>query len=226
MAAHLNITSTEGVTLATGAEADDVEKVSTVEIAELADQATGEYIKASPVNHKEIAVRITGDGPHDLTEPAAGTVADPATITVISAEVTEAPNQRCNFSVRATGHEAFTDPAGSVSATGAEPDIDDLEIVSVEYSIAENVRRSYEVEDMVLVGTDGTPANRATVGVKGTFSIQGRGDLPAGTALGTGGAAFQDGDTGLVLVNSLMEGEKRKDWNRWGADGSHYKVAA
>jgi hypothetical protein len=113
-----------------------------------------------------------------------------------------------------------------VAATGAEPAITDLEIVSVEYSVAESVDRSYQVNDLVLVGTDGTPAARGKVTVKGSFSINGRGDLPAGTALGTGGAAFKGGDTGKVLVESLMTGEKRADWNRWSADGSHYKSAA
>jgi hypothetical protein len=227
MAAHLHVTSIpSGITLASGAEADDVSDTSAVEIAELIEQDTGHIIKASPVNMKTRAVEISGDGPATLTDVATGTVGTVSDLKVNKVEITEAPNKRCTFSLSAAAVAAFTDPAASPSAAGAEPDIDDLEIVSVEYAVAESVRRGYEVEDMTLPGSDGAPYARARTTRKGTFSIAGRGDRPAGAALGTGGAAFSGSDTGLVVVSKEMDGQKRKEWNRWSLEGNHYPNAA
>jgi len=230
MATHINITTTlssaYGLTLASGTEADDVQDTSTVEAAELVSQSTGEVTKVTPVNVNRREVTVSGEGPHALTAAAVGTVADPSTLTITKAEVSEAPNARCTFALTLVGHEDFTDPASTPSATGAEPTIADLEITSVEYSIAERVSRSYEVQDLVLIGTNGTPAARHRVGLVGSVSIAGRGDLPAGAALGTGGAAFTGCNTGIVMVNTQMEGEKRRDWNRWSVEGKHYKSAA
>lgn len=226
--AHLNITSniatTYGVTLVAGAEADDCSKTETVEISTVADSASNEIVYADPVNHKRIETQVSGDGPRALSLTA-GNVANTATLTVIFNEVNEAPNARPTFTVRAAGHAAFTDPATSISAVGAEPTIADLEITAVEYTVAERVTRSASLTDMVLVGTDGTPAYRETTQLLHPFSIQGRGDLPAGVALGTGGSNFVGADTGKTLVGTLTTGEKRGDWNRWGTDGTRYASA-
>ena len=230
MATHINITgnmtSSYGLTLGTGAEAEDVSDTSTVEAVELIDQSSGEVVKVAGANIKRREVQVSGDGPQDLTAAAVGSVGTTSTLTIISNEVSEAPNQRCRFSITMAGHAAFTDPGTSVGATGAEPTISDLEITSVAYTIAESIRRTYAVQDLVLVGTDGAPEARHRVGLVGTFSVQGRGDLPGSTAIGTGGAAFTGGNTGIVFVTSQMEGERRRDWNRWSVDGSHYKSAA
>lgn len=229
MAAHLNITSTiatvYGVTLGTGAEADDCEKVQTVGVAELAGDSDNEIVKATPHLMAATECTVSGDGPATLALTP-GAVATPSTLTLIEVEVSESPNNRCTFTARAAGHAAFTDPAATVSEVGAEPAIGDLEVKSVEYSIAESVRRTSSVQDMVLVGTDGTPAARATTRKTRTFDIAGRGDLPAGVALGTGGAAFTGGDTGIVVSTTLRTGEKRGDWNRWGNSGNHYLSAS
>lgn len=226
MPAHLNITSTLPVTLGTGAEADDFQTTSSVEVDTLDDQATGEVIAAAPVNHKKIEHRISGDGPATLTGAAAGTVSTVSDVEITSVEITEAPNARCKFSITAVADDSFTDPAGTASDVGAEPAIGDLEITSVTYSVAESIRRSQTVENMVLVGTDGAPAFRAKVGVKAPVGIQGRGDLPAGVALGTGGADYKGAATGILVITTLTEGEKRKDWNRWGVDGERYPSAS
>lgn len=228
MAAHRNITGSlpTGITLHADAEADDVQITQTVEIAELVEQDSGDIIAAAPVNKYDFELQISGDGPHAMSDVATGTVADPTAYEEISVEVSEAPNQRCTFTLRATATDGFTDPAATPAAAGAEPGITDLEITSVEYTIAESVRRTKEVEDHVLVGSAGTPANRARETIKISFDIAGRGDSPAGVALGTGGAAFVDSDTGVTIVNRYLTGEKRKDWNRWGAAGMNYPAAS
>ena len=230
MAAHINIladtfAANYGITLGTGAEAESASATTTVAVSELLDSATAAINEVAPIHHAEKRTQVDGEGPASLTLTA-GSVATPATLTVLSREVTEAPNARCRFSVQAQGEIAFTDSVGTPGAGGAEPTVSDLEITSVAYTIAESVRRSVTIENKVLVGTDGTPAARATCTVRKPFSIVGRGDLPAGVALGTGNAEFTGGDTGVTVVTSLRESERRADWNGWGADGTNYPSAA
>lgn len=225
MSAHLNITSTiattYGITLATGAVADDCQKTSTVEVNEVLSAAAAEVIHADPVHMAMVEATVSGEGPHSLSLTA-GSVATPSTLTKLSVELTEAPNSRVQFSCRASGAIAFEDDPGSPAEVGAEPVIADLTVKSVTYAIVESVRRSSTLEDKILVGTDGEPAARATHTPRRTFAIAGRGDKPAGLALGSGGVEFVGATTGKVVVSSLMEGEKRGDWNRWSADGQHY----
>lgn len=226
--AHYNISGDlhSGVTIPSGSEIDAVTKSTRVEVSEVIDSSTLEIIHADPVHMANVEVSVTGDGPVGLTL-AASDPATPATLTVTRAEVSEpGPNKRCTFSVRAAAAVAFTDPANELSATGAEPTLADLEITSVEYSAAESMRRSYELTDLVLVGTDGEPLDRATVTLKGSFSIAVRGDAPVGMEAGSGGAAFTGAATGKVVVTEFTETEKRGDWNGASANGSHYKSAA
>ena len=230
MATHINITAdtfaaTYGITLGTGAEAESATATTTVAINELMDSATAEVIAAAPINHAEKQTQVDGEGPASLSLTAAS-VGTASTLTILSREVTEAPNGRCRFSVQAHGDLAFTDSVGTPTDVGAEPAIGDLEITSVEYSIVESVRRSVSLENKVLVGTNGQPAARATCTVRKPFSISGRGDLPAGVALGTGNVEFTGGDTGLTLAGTLRVGERRADWNSWGVDGTNYPSAA
>jgi len=230
MATHINILANTfaanyGITLATGAEAESATATTTVAINELVDSATADIIAAAPIHHAEKRTQVDGDGPASLTISAAS-IGTPATLTVISADVSEAPNARCRFSIQAQGEIAFADSAGTPDDVGAEPTISDLEITSVEYSIAESVKRTASLENKVLVGSDGTPAARATCTKRIAFSVNGRGDKPAGVALGTGNVEFTGGDTGLTLVGTLREFERRADWNGWGVDGTNYPAAA
>ena len=78
---------------------------------------------------------------------------------------------------------------------------------------------------MVLMGTNGEPAARQSVALKNPFDISGRGDVPAGVALGTGGLQFAGGTTGKVVVGTFSESEKRKDWNGWSGSGNQYASA-
>lgn len=230
MATHLNIAADTfaakyGITLGSGAEAESATVTTTVAINELIDSASAEVIAAAPINHAEKRSQVDGEGPASLALSGA-TVATPATLTTLNVDVSEAPNNRCRFSAQAQGDLAFTDSAGTPTDVGAEPAIGDLEITSVEYSIAESVRRTASLENKVLVGSNGQPANRATCTKRIAFSINGRGDLPAGVALGTGNVEFHGGDTGLTLAGTLREFERRADWNGWGVDGTNYPSAA
>jgi hypothetical protein len=230
MAAHINIDASTfaanyGITLGSGAEAESATATTTVAVNELLDSATAAVNAAAPIHHAEKRTQVDGEGPASLTLTGA-TVGAPATLTVLSSEVTEAPNSRCRFSIQAQGEIAFTDSIGTPTDVGAEPEVSDLEITSVEYAIVESVRRSVTLENKVLIGTDGTPAARATCTVRKPFSISGRGDLPAGVALGTGNVEFTGGDTGVTVAGTLRVGERRADWNSWGVDGTNYPSAA
>lgn len=228
MAAHLNITSTiateYGITLPEGAQADDASKTSTVEVSEVLSTAAAAIIYADPLNMVKVETQVSGDGPHSLTL-AAATIATPSTLTKISVEVGEIVNGRCNFTARAAGYDDFVDDPATPAEVGAEPTIAALTVKSVTYAIVESVRRSSTIEDKVLPGTDGTPAARGTLTPRRTFDIVGRGDKPAGLLLGTGGAEYVGCTTGKVITLSLMEGEKRGDWNRHSGSGNHYLAA-
>ena len=226
--AHYNISGDlhAGVTIPAGSEVDAVTKNTRVEISEVVDSDTLEIIFADPVHMATVEVNVTGDGPVSIAI-AASEPATPATLTVTRAEISEpAPNKRCTFNVRAAGSVAFTDPGTELSDAGAEPTLADLEITSVEYSSAESVRRSYEVTDLVLVGTNGQPLDRATHTLKGSFAINVRGDPQVGMAAGSGGVEFKGCATGKVVVANFSQTEKRGDWNGATADGGHYKSAS
>lgn len=226
--AHYNIGTSliTGITIPSGSEVDSVSKVTRVEISEVVDSDTLEIILADPVHTAQVEVTVNGDGPFGLTI-AASDPATPATVTVTRAEVSEpGPNKRCTFSIRAASHVAFTDPATVLSAVGAAPTLADLEIKSVEYSAAESVRRTYELTDLVLIGTDGEPLDRATHTLKGSFAIAVRGDAPVNMGAGSGGAEFNGASTGKVVVGSFTENDKRGEWNGAAVDGNHYKSAA
>jgi hypothetical protein len=228
MSAHLGITSTiattYGPTLASGTVADDCMKTTSVEVSEVLSASTGAIIEADPVNISRIETNVSGEGPHSLTLSAAD-IATPSTLTVVNVEITEAPNARCQFSIRSAGVVAFVDDPATPAEVGAEPTIADLKVKSVTYSIVESMRRSSSLEDKVLVGSDGAPAARGTITPRRTFDITGRGDKPAGLVLGSGGAEFVGATTGKVIALSVMEGEKRADWNRYSASGQHYLAA-
>ena len=228
MSAHLNITSNiatvYGVTIPEGSKADDCSKTQSVTLDELLESDTNEVGDVDAQNTVVTETSVSGDGPIGLTITP-GEVVAPGDLVLLSVDLSEAPNGRCKFTAGTSGSAAFSDPAATVGDVGDEPTVGDLKITSVDYSIAESVSRTSSVSDMVLMGSDGTPAARATTKRERTFSISGRGDLPAGVALGTGGAAFAGGDTGKVMTTTLTTGEKRGDWNRWGNDGSHFLAA-
>lgn len=225
MAAHLNIATTYGLNVPSGAEAESATRTTTVEINELLAAATAHVIDARPVNMARAEIQVDGEGPVGLTLTP-GSIANTATVTLIAADLTEAPNTRCRFSLRAAASLAFSDPEGASSDVGAEPTVNDLEVVSATYAVVESLRRGVAVEDQTLVGSDGKPYARGTVTERKTFSFAGRGDKPSGVALGTGGADYAGADTGTLVVGVLRESERRGDWNGWGADGSQYRQAA
>lgn len=228
MPAHRNITTAlpSGITMPSGTVMEDVGYESSIEVAELPSASTGEITLVGCVNHEHRVLTISGDGPLDFASVAAGNVSTMSNYAILDIDISEATKQRCRFTLKASADLSFTDPGGTASDDGAEPVITDLTIVSVEYAVVETVRRAKGVGEHLLLGTDSAPAYKAKEGVTFTAEIAGRGDTPSGFALGTGGASFAGAATGIVIMTRKTNGERRKDWNRYGGSISQYLSAA
>jgi len=100
-------------------------------------------------------------------------------------------------------------------------------IQSVDLTLAEGVEVSVKVEAKPLKDKDGKFADGAAIDPISDFSIKGRGDLPAGLAIGTssGGAAglFTGG---VTIIANVKELERNDDWNAWECSGQHFPNAS
>lgn len=100
-------------------------------------------------------------------------------------------------------------------------------IQSVELTLAESVDVSRKVETKPLLDKDGRFADAKAFDPTGDFSIKGRGDLPAGVAVGTDGDLAIAGIAGgVTLITSVKEAQKNDDWNTWECSGQHWPGAS
>ncbi len=224
MGAHYNLNTTYGVTLPAGAVPQSAERNRTVEISEVVG-TSGEFVKADPLKTAKVEISVSGVGPAGLSGVTSGNVSAPSSITINSAEQGEGNKGRSTFSIKAAGFETVTSTGGGGSA-GSEPDIDTLEIVSVSYACVETVKRTANVTDLMQLGSDSTPFARGKCKRFTDFDIAGRGDLPSGLVIGSGGASLAGLSGGKLIVASLKEMEKAGDWNGYGGSGKHYHLAA
>lgn len=224
--AHIGVTSTYGVTLPANSEAQDASRTSTVELSELIG-ATGEIVKLNPLHVLKKDVSVNYVGASSLASVTVAQGLDPATIKVTKADIKEINKGHVACALTASGHEAFTDAAGSsVGAGEEEPDVDTLNLKTVTFALAENVDRNSEVKDVVVIGGNGQPAWRGTVTKKNGFSVKFKGDIPAGVVLGTAGAGVYGFTGGKLVVTKLMESQKKDEVNDGSYDGTHAPVAA
>jgi len=101
-------------------------------------------------------------------------------------------------------------------------------IQSVDLTLAESVEVSAKVETKPLLDKDGRFADGAAFDPTFDFSLKGRGDLPAGIAVGTDGGSQVDGlfPGGVTIVASVKEMDKNDDWNAWECSGQNFPNAA
>ena len=228
MAHHIGITSTYGLTLPSGAIAQDARKVQTVGVSEVPG-ISGEYVKAATLKQKKVDVTVSGVGPAGLSGVTSGNVSPPSTLKILSVEQGEKStgDNRATFSINATGMSSFVDAAGTPDAAGGgDPDEDTLGIVSVTLALSETLSCKSEVKDVNVPATDGTPGARATCCLKNSVSVRGRGDIPSSLMLGTDGLEVAAFTGGVMLVGKLEEGQKADDINDWSAEAQHYPSAA
>jgi len=225
MSAQIGITNTYDITLDSEAVPQTVSRRQTVEVSAVMG-VDGEYVLAKPLKTKTIEVMISGVGKGDLTGVTSAVVATPADLTKVSVEQGEANKGRASFTVTARGVSAFADPASANgSAAAAAIAKGTIEVLSVAYALTETVTVTTKVEDKVATATDGTPGHRQTHAKMSSFSLRGKGDIPAGLALGTGGAAVKGLNGGVIIVRSLDDVQNAGDLNDWSAEGDHYPAA-
>jgi len=101
-------------------------------------------------------------------------------------------------------------------------------IQSVDITLAESVEVSTKLETKPLLDKDGKFADGAAFDPTSDFSLKGRGDLPAGLAVGSDGGG-DIGDLfagGVTIVSSVKEMEKNDDWNSWECSGQNFPNAS
>lgn len=225
MASHLNVSSTYGITLPSGAVAESVKRSRKIETDKMVG-TSGEYSKFDAHHTKAVEVTIEGKGPAGLDGVTSATVGTPSTLKITKAEQKEANKGRAGFSLTALGHEDYDDADSAAAIDGAEPDIDSLVITSVTHAVAQTLTKSSSVTDKTELGVDGKPALRATCQKLNAFSSEGKGDIPAAVALGTGGAGIAGLTGGKLIVSQLDDDQKNGEWNGYSFSGEHCPSAA
>lgn len=77
-----------------------------------------------------------------------------------------------------------------------------------------------------LLEKDGTVVKGAATGSDSKFNLEGKGDLPAGAAVGSEDPGVDDFGSGLTFVTESEESQDHKDWNAWKASGEHLPDAS
>lgn len=103
---------------------------------------------------------------------------------------------------------------------------DAIGIESCTLTLAQKVRVTRKAEAAPpLLTRDGSFSQGATLGGDDEFTIEGKGDLPSGLALGVAGEAPVDTLSGVVIITSIEESEDPKDWNSWTLGGEGFPNA-
>lgn len=220
------ITSLYTATAHAGATVNKVSRKQSVGEDVLVSQA-GEYAKADPLHALKTEVILSGKGTASSAGIASGAVGSPGTLTLIKSEQQEKNAGRPDFTDTWVKHESFTDPAGAptVAALGG-PDDTILNIVSVDYTLAESFGYSPEVTDVVLLDQTGVPSARQKCKHMATLTLKGRGAIASGIALGSGGAGAAEISAGKLLVPELSDEQIPDDFPSWDLSGKHYPLAS
>lgn len=223
MSAAIGISETYGIALDAESVAQTVRRRQSVDVSTVMG-VDGEYALAKPLKTKKTEVTISGVGKGG--EVAPGVVATPADLVNVTVEQGEANNGRTSFTITAAGVAAFVDPASAnASAAAATITKGTIEVLSVAYALTESVSTTGKVDDKVATATDGTPGYRQTHAQMNNFSVRGKGTIPTGVALGTGGAAIKGLDGGVLIVRTLEDVQNAGNLNEWSLDGEHYPSA-
>jgi hypothetical protein len=154
-------------------------------------------------------------GAASITEVTVAQDLDPTTIKITEASSDEKNEGLPTMTLSASGSEAFTDGSGDQIGTGAdEPSAATLNLRSISIALGQSVKRSVKIKDVRVVGGDGVDAWRGTCTKMLDFSVDFKGDLPAGIALGTEGAGvYGISNTGVTLLTEIVEKDMHDDVN-------------
>lgn len=219
MAAHIGVDSTFGVTQPSDTELTKASRSSSVPTFKTPGH-TGEIFKYTAGRTKNVQVTLEGSGTAPVASVAVGDGITPSTLTLISARQGERNTQGLpTFSAMYSAAESFADSDNAETAPSAVPDLDTIEIVSVDYSLTESLDITSQITDRVIADLDGTPGFRGTFGKESSFTLSGYGDLPV--ALGENGAGVARLTGGKLILESTEEIENAQDCNQWRASGGH-----
>jgi len=105
-------------------------------------------------------------------------------------------------------------------------DFTKIGIQSVGITLAQKFDIEKKLEEKVLLDKDGKFAQGDARDPIFEFSIEGKGDLPSGIALGSdGGLAIEGISGGKTIIKQVSETEKNDDWNEWKISGMNYPAA-
>lgn len=224
MATAIGVTSTYGITLATGAIAQKVDRTRSLEPSEVVG-VDGEVSLVKPLALMKTEVSISGIGLAPIASVAVGTVATPADIEIISAEQGESNNGRATFSLKASGTAVIPSASTGGSAGSAVPDEHTINIVGVSYSLTQDCRVSAEVSDMIIQATDGTVGFRAKYAKRFSFSANGKGDIPSNVGIGAVGAKHFSISGGATITTSLTDTQEMRGVQGWSFDAVNHPAA-
>jgi hypothetical protein len=97
-------------------------------------------------------------------------------------------------------------------------------ITKISGTLVESVDCTLTGETKELINADGTHSAARIVDTQFSFSIKGKGDLPAVTLGGSTGEP--DGVTGKVIITKITESQTNEDWEGWSYDGVGYTAAS
>jgi hypothetical protein len=103
--------------------------------------------------------------------------------------------------------------------------LDNIGIQSVDLTLAESVEVTRKVDTKPLLDKQGRFADGKAFDPTMEFSLKGRGDLPAGIAVGTHDVEIASISGGVTIVTSVKEGQKNDDWNTWECSGQNFPNA-
>ena len=96
-------------------------------------------------------------------------------------------------------------------------------ITKITGTLVEAVDLTLTAENKELINADGTHSAARSVDKSFSFSVKGKGDLPAITLGGANGEPT--GVTGKVIVTKITESQTNEDWQGWSYDGVAYPFA-
>lgn len=97
-------------------------------------------------------------------------------------------------------------------------------ITKIAGTLVESVDCTLTGETKELINADGTHSEATIMDTQFSFSVKGKGDLPAITL---GGAVGEpDGVTGKVIITKITETQTNEDWQGFSYDGVAYTAAS
>lgn len=97
---------------------------------------------------------------------------------------------------------------------------------NVDITLGEQLEVTKKLETRVLVDQVGAFADGKGFDPTFEFSIRGKGDLPAGIAVGSdGGLTIATIVGGVTILTNVKEKEVNDDWNDWECSGGNWPSA-